>query len=180
RAAFADAETARRDLMRRRGELDAEREKTAWAQGNIPSRLREVRQLLARAAGLEIEDLPFVGELIEVRTEFEPWREAFNLALGGFATTLLIDASHLAGFRAAIDQVRTPIRLRYEGVHTGLPESRPAGSRTLPGRLDYRPGPFTGWLQQRLEERFGFVCVDSSAQLAEHAMALTIAGQVAH
>lgn len=178
RAAFADAETARRDLMRRRGELHTEREKTGGAQGNIPSRLREARQLLARAAGLEIEDLPFVGELIEVRTEFEPWREAFNLALGGFATTLLIDASHVAAFRAAIDQVRTPIRLRYEGVHTGLAMSRSADSRTMPGRLDYRETPFAGWLQQRLDERFAFVCVDSSAQLSTHSMALTITGQM--
>ncbi|GAA2858589.1 ATP-binding protein [Microbacterium arabinogalactanolyticum] len=178
RAAFADAETARRSLMRRRGELDAERQKADAVHGSIPSPLHEARMLLARAAGLDAEDLPFVGELIEVRTEFEPWREAFNLALGGFATTLLIDAEHVSAFRAAIDQVRTPIRLRYEGVNTGLATSAGADGRTLPGRLDFRPTPFTGWLQQRLDERFGFVCVDSSAQLSAHSMALTITGQM--
>ena len=178
RAAFADAETARRSLMRRRGELDAEREKADAVHGSIPSALHEARMLLARDAGLTADDLPFVGELVEVRTEFEPWREAFNLALGGFATTLLIDAANVAAFRAAIDQVRTPVRLRYEGVHTGLATSSAADGRTLPGRLDFRPTPFTGWLQQRLDERFGFVCVDSSTQLSAHSMALTITGQM--
>ncbi|MFD5224608.1 ATP-binding protein [Microbacterium sp. NPDC058342] len=179
RAAFADAETERRTLMRRRGELDAEREQADRVHSSIPSSLHEARMLLAQAAGLDADDLPFVGELVEVRTEFEPWREAFNLALGGFATTLLIDAADVSRFRAAIDQVRTPVRLRYEGVHTGLASSGHADGRTLPGRLDYRPTPFTGWLQQRLDERFGFVCVDSSAQLASHTMALTITGQMA-
>ena len=159
-------------------ELDAERHKADAVHGSIPSPLHEARMLLARAAGLDAEDLPFVGELIEVRTEFEPWREAFNLALGGFATTLLIDAENVSAFRAAIDQVRTPIRLRYEGVQTGLATSAGADGRTLPGRLDFRPTPFTGWLQQRLDERFGFACVDSSAQLSAHSMALTITGQM--
>ncbi|MBN8205307.1 hypothetical protein JF550_04990 [Microbacterium esteraromaticum] len=178
RAAFADAETARRALVREREQMDVEREGAGQLRGSIPSALHEARMLLAEAAGLDADELPFVGELIEVRTEFEPWREAFNLALGGFATTLLIDSENLPAFRAAIDELRSPVRLRYEGVTAGIAESKPASDRTLPGRLEHRATPFTGWLQQRLEERFDFVCVDSSAQLGEHRMALTITGQM--
>jgi uncharacterized protein YPO0396 len=51
--------------------------------------------------------------------------------------------------------------------------------QTLPGRLDYQSSPFTGWLQERLETRHGYVCVDSIAELPKHRMALTITGQVA-
>ena len=178
RAEFAEAEAARQALAKRCRELAEEREQAGRLRGSIPPALDRSRMLLAEAAGLDADDLPFVGELIEVRTEFEPWREAFNLALGGFANTLLIDAEHLDKFRGAIDGIRTPIRLRYEGVRTGLPSAANADARTLPGRLDYRETPFTGWLQQRLDERFGFVCVDSSAQLSAHTMALTISGQM--
>ncbi len=178
RAAFAEAETARRAAMSERDRLQGERDRTSRMRSSIPPHLDESRNLLAEAAGLDPADLPFVGELIEVRTEFEPWREAFNLALGGFARTLLIDVAHLDAFRAAINAVRTPERLSYEGVHTGLAEIRSADARTLPGRLDHQPTPFTGWLQQRLQERFAFVCVDSSAQLGDHPKALTITGQV--
>lgn len=178
RAAFADAETARRSAATELARVQAERDRTRELRGSIPAHLHESRALLAQAAGLAPTDLPFVGELIEVRTEFEPWREAFNLALGGFARTLLIDVENLGRFRAAIDTVRTPERISYEGVHTGLAESTTADPRTLPGRLDHRSTPFTGWLQQRLRERFDYVCVDSSAELAEHPRALTLAGQV--
>ncbi|MGX1793206.1 ATP-binding protein [Microbacterium sp. NPDC055312] len=178
RATFAEAESARQALAKRRRALAEERAEADRLRGSIPSALDRARVLLAEAAGLDVDDLPFVGELIEVRTEFEPWREAFNLALGGFATTILLDDAHIDRFRAAIDEVRLPIRLRYEGVQTGLASADLADTRTLPGRLDHRPTPFTGWLQQRLDERFGFVCVDSSAQLGAHAMALTIAGQM--
>ena len=178
RATFAEAESARQALAKRRRALAEERAEADRQRGSIPAALDRARTLLAEAAGLDAGDLPFVGELIEVRTEFEPWREAFNLALGGFATTLLIDAAHLDRFRAAIDAERLSIRLRYEGVQTGLAESPSTDGRTLPGRLDYRSTPFTGWLQQRLDERFDFVCVDSSGQLGAHAMALTISGQM--
>lgn len=180
RAAFADAETARRTAKAELDRARGERDRTSGMRSSIPSHLDESRALLAEAAGLDAGDLPFVGELIEVRTEFEPWREAFNLALGGFARTLLIDVADLDRFRAAINGVRVPERLNYEGVHTGLAELRAADAKTLPGRLDHQKSPFTGWLQQRLQERFGYVCVDSSAELGEHPKALTITGQVSH
>lgn len=180
REAYADTASVRTALRKDLGRLESERGAAERRRDNIPARLHESRELLARAAGLSIDAVPFVGELLEVRTEFEPWREAFNLALGGFARTLLIDVADLPAFRAAIDTVRTPERLHYEGAHTGLPETAALDPRTLPGRLDLKKGLFAGWLQDRLERQFGFVCVGSSSELADHTMALTIAGQSAH
>jgi uncharacterized protein YPO0396 len=177
REAYAEAMSARTAFGKEVDGLEVERRQAEDRRDNIPDRLHESRLLLARAAGLTPSDLPFVGELVEVRTEFEPWREAFNLALGGFATTLLIDTAHVPAFRAAIESVRTPERLRYEGVHTGLPMLGDSDFVALPGRLDYKSTPFTGWLQERLGRQFGFVCVDSAAALPSHSMALTITGQ---
>lgn len=180
REAYAAAVGARNAVAAQVTDLEAERREVEGRDDNIPDRLRRSRELLARAAGLATGDLPFVGELIEVRTEFEPWREAFNLALGGFATTLLIDVALLPAFRAAIDSVRTADRLRYEGVHTGLPQAGARDPQTLPGRLDYKSTPFTGWLQEELDRRFGYVCVAAVPKPAGHRMTLTISGQTSH
>jgi len=177
RDAFVAASSAHKDLRQRLSALEAEHRRTQTRDDNIPPRLHEAREALAHAAGLTAAELPFVAELIDVRTEYEPWRGAFALALGGFATTLLVDASHLASFRAAIDGVRLSERLRFEGVPTGLPERGGLDPATLPGRLEFRRSPFTGWLQDRLEQQFAFVCVDAAAQLSQHRMALTISGQ---
>lgn len=177
REAFVDASSASTTLRKELDALEVERRKAVDRRDNIPQSLHDSRALLAHAAGLTLEELPFVGELVEVRTEFEPWREAFNLALGGFATTLLIDAAHLPTFRAAIESVRTADRLRYEGVHVGMAIASVADQKTLPGRLDHKGGPYTGWLQERLAQQYGFVCVDSPRELSQHRMALTITGQ---
>lgn len=177
REAFAEASTTSKALRLELSSLEAERRKAVDRKGNISDRLHESRALLAAAAGLTPEDLPFVGELVEVRTEFEPWREAFNLALGGFATTLLIDVAHLTAFRAAIESVRTADRLRYEGVHVGMAVAGDGDLSTLPGRLDLKGGQFTGWLKDRLSQQYAFACVDSPRELSKHRLALTITGQ---
>ncbi|WP_159622109.1 ATP-binding protein [Ruania rhizosphaerae] len=178
REAWAAARQRTGEIDQELRELEAEAAQAGEHDGAIPTPQHEARLLLAEAAGLELADLPFVGELIEVRTEFEPWREAFNLALGGFATTLLIDQAHLDRFRRAIDSVPTRVRLRYEGVHTGSPRLPELDPRRMPGRLEFRESPFTGWLQDRLDQRFGFLCVDTAAELTRHDMAMTISGQI--
>lgn len=178
RTRYATARNAQSATKAAVDSLESEEQQIKDRQDNIPEPLRVARDLLARTSGLEPSEVPFVGELIEVRTEFEPWREAFNLALGGFATTLLIDTAHLSSFRAAINTLSSRERLRFEGVHTGLRPRNAADPHTLPGRLDYKASPFTGWLEGELEKRFGFVCVDSPDQLSAHRMALTISGQI--
>ncbi|RKS70975.1 uncharacterized protein YPO0396 [Actinomadura pelletieri DSM 43383] len=157
--------------------LRAERDAVKARRGNIPTDLHAARDLLADAAGLTPDDLPFVGELIEVRTEFEPWREAFNLALGGFATRMLIDIGRLNEFREAINTVSVARRVQFEGVRTGMRDEVGLDDKTLPGRLDYRPSPFTAWLKSELARRFDFVCVETPRLLGQYSKALTITGQ---
>lgn len=178
RQALLDAMSERKEAsvdlaVLRRDHADAQHR-----HDNVPADLHATRAALAKVAGLTPEDLPFVAELVEVRTEHEPWRDAFNLALGGFATLMLIDVAHLQAFRRAIDTVRTSRRLRFEGVPTDMRDDVGLDGRTLPGRLDYRSGPFTGWLKSELASRFAYVCVDTTGELAQHAKALTRAGQV--
>jgi uncharacterized protein YPO0396 len=174
---FAEAMTEKNDAERELAGWRTEHQAVKTRRGNIPTELHAARATLAEAAGLAPEDLPFVGELIEVRTEFEPWREAFNLALGGFATRMLIDIGRLNAFREAINAVPTDRRVRFEGVRTGLRDEVGLDGKTLPGRLDYRPSPFTAWLKSELARRFDFVCVETPKLLAQYPKALTITGQ---
>ncbi|MEU8802677.1 SbcC/MukB-like Walker B domain-containing protein [Spirillospora sp. NPDC048819] len=172
--AAGEAAAAERELAGLRDERAAAKAR----RGNIPADLHTARDRLAGAAGLTPDDLPFVGELIEVRTEFEPWREAFNLALGGFATRMLIDVGRLNAFREAINAVKLPRRIQFEGVRTGMHDEIGLNDKKLPGRLDYRPSPFTAWLKSELVRGFDFVCVETPKLLMQHSKALTITGQM--
>jgi len=175
--AVVEAAAREKEAGRALAELEREEASLKARRGNVPRELHEAREAMARAAGLRAEDVPFVGELLEVRGEYEPWRDAIGLALGGFGVTMLVDEARLGAFRAAIDTVRSPVRVRFEGVPTGLPLHEEADRALLPGRLEVKAGPFGGWLAGRLAERFGYVCVDHPTELAEHDLALTRAGQ---
>ncbi|MFI1990912.1 ATP-binding protein [Actinoplanes sp. NPDC020271] len=175
--AYAEAVLQEKEAKRELNGLRAERDAVKTRRGNISTELHAARAALAEAAGLTPDDLPFVGELIEVRTEFEPWRDAFNLALGGFATRMLIDIGRLNAFREAINAVPTARRIPFEGVRTGQRDEVGLDSNTLPGRLDYRPSPFTAWLKSELARRFAYVCVDTPRLLPQYSKALTITGQ---
>lgn len=165
------------EAEKRLARLEQERASLSGRRGNISAEEHAARLALAEAAGLDVDELPFVGELLEVRGEYEPWRDAISVALGGFATTLLVDADRLADFRAAIDRVTLRRRVRFEGVPTGMPLDDDADPSTLPGRLEVRAGPFGGWLARRLGEQFAYVCVDDPTELHAHRRALTRTGQ---
>ena len=179
-ATFAERDRAR-DLVRETEQilrdLRLERGALAARHGNIPERLHQARVALALAADMEPSELPFVAELIEVQTVHEPWRDAFGQALGGFATTLLIDADRIGRFRAAIDRVPSRERIRFEGVQLGLSVDVRPDAATLPGRLDYAHSPFADWLRSRLVDRFSFVCVENAAEMSGYSKALTRSGQ---
>ncbi|RMI28464.1 hypothetical protein EBN03_30035 [Nocardia stercoris] len=174
---FAAAISDQEGIAKALASLRSDREEAGARRDNIPADLHRARAALAKAAGLAPEELPFVGELIEVRTEFEPWREAFNLALGGFATKMLIDSAHLDMFRTKINAERTIRRIQFEGAPTGLRDEVRLDTRRLAGRLDYRPSPFTGWLKTELTRRFDYLCVDTPGLLSQYPKALTITGQ---
>ncbi|WP_084618297.1 ATP-binding protein [Jonesia quinghaiensis] len=168
----------RRDAAQtRRDDIAAQLSSLRARQGNIPAELHEARCQLAAACGMEPHDLPFVGELVEVRAEYETWRTALSAALGGFAVTLLVDEEKLPDFRRAINSLTLRRRISFEGVPTHMPQSECEDRRLLPGRLEYRRGRFTGWLQERLLQSFALVCVNDPAELNSHPQALTVTGQ---
>jgi uncharacterized protein YPO0396 len=174
---FADARASEQAARAAVTELRREHEAARAWKDAIPADLHRVREVLAEAAGLSPSELPFVGELVEVVTEFEPWRDAFNLALGGFATEMLVDVAHLQHFRSAINAVPTARRVRFRGVPTGVDDDVVLAERTLPSRLELRRSPFTGWLRGELAARFSYVCVDAANQLGQHPKAVTVTGQ---
>ncbi len=178
RAAEYDAMHVLKSLEQDREQTKHEIGLLRTVKGNIPFELQEARGLFADAMGVSPEELPFVGELIDVRPEYEGWRDAIGLALGGFATTILVDQDRLSDFRIAINAIRTQRRVSFEGVEVGLRIDEPTDRYVLPGRLEYKHTGFTGWLIERLDQQFGFVCVTDASELGAHKKALTKSGQI--
>ena len=164
-------------LLSERDDLLKEDESLAGRAGLVPHELHAARVEVAEAMKLTADDLPFVAELIDMQPQFDAWRTATELALGGFALTMLVDQQLLPELRRKINPKQIRRRLRFEGVPSHLPVGEQPDAATMPGRLQFRDSAFTGWLTDTLVAKFGYVCVEQAADLDSAGFGLTITGQ---
>src|SRR5690606_12965378 len=104
----------------------------------------DLRAEVAEASGMDVAELPFVAELIDVAPEEARWRTAIETVLGGTARTMLVPLDRLQHFSAAIDRVRLKARLTFSGAELDLPEVGPSDPERIAGKLLHKPSPFAG------------------------------------
>lgn len=159
-------------------DLIKERESLAHRDGRMDPFLHETRLLIAKATGIPPEDLPFVGELIDVLPDQRKWRKAIETTLFGLARVLLVDADELDRFSRIIDPLQLPRRFNYEGVDVGSFTPRRLNPSYVSGKLAYKDTKFSSWVQERLTAHStDALCVDSADQLGGSQLRVTANGQ---
>jgi len=159
-------------------EITAEIESLRGRNSLIAARDHDARVQLATAAGLRADDVPFLAELVDVKPDQERWRTAIELVLRSVAMVALVDDSRLDDFSDAIDSVRVPRRVRFEGVTTG-PRTAPAVDEDwVSGKVVVKDGPFAAAVWEKLTSpHIDALCVDSPTDLAGGGRRVTESGQ---
>lgn len=152
-------------------------------QSNIPSSSLALRKQLCADLGTDTGDLPFAGELIQVRTGASEWEGAAERVLHNFAMSLLVPSHHYDTVAAWVDERHLGTRLVYYRVPANVtaapPPERHGGQPLLLDMLEIKPGcGFDAWLLTELGRRANHICVGSVAELRSAAKAVTRAGQV--
>jgi len=150
---------------------------------NIPLVLHNIRMALAEELGLQLDDLPFVGELVSVREYQASWHGALERLLGSQAKTLLVCHRHIRGVTAYLESINLGLRLEYVDVAAEVEVPK----KTLHEQSTVRKlevaqhsvhPEFSLWVNRTLRERFDYVCVEALSELDHHPYALTIGGQI--
>lgn len=148
---------------------------------SIPAHTQTIRTRLCQELGLSENALPFVGELLQVRTEHAAWRGAIERVLHGFALALLVDEQHYGEVSSWINKTHLGSKLVYYRVgRSDTFSGRQLDSRSMLHRLDVRDHAHHDWLSAELARRFDYSCVDSAAALRHADRAITREGQVKH
>ena len=147
---------------------------------NLDPKLLRVRELLTERIGCGRADLPFVGELIEVRDDEAGWTGAIERVLHSFARTLLVPDRLYPAVAELVDATHLGTRLVYEKVPDVVTEAAPTASTrsSLPGKVRFDTSPYASWLAVQVARRFDYACVDAPAALARFPRAVTRSGQV--
>jgi uncharacterized protein YPO0396 len=161
-------------------ELCEEIESLSRRKSNIDAAQVRIRAALCAALGLDEEELPFAGELIQVREEERDWEGAAERLLRGFGLSLLVPDVHYHRVAEWVDRQHLGGRLVYFHVR---PRKAVQGAalhpQSLVRKLQIKPdSPHYAWLEQELGSRFDFACCDTAEQFRREQRAITRAGQI--
>ncbi|WP_246957812.1 SbcC/MukB-like Walker B domain-containing protein [Brachybacterium sp. Marseille-Q7125] len=169
---------AQRDAVAHRTELEHEIRSLNTRRSNLPSHLVAARDQIAESIGVHTWELPFAGELMDVREA--SWRGAVERLLRGLATTILVPERLYPQVAAAVDGRDWRQRIAYERMRepSGTLAPDAPQERTVLSVLQLAQGPHQAWLQHRLTTGFPHVLVEDAPQLARHERSLSRAGQI--
>jgi len=161
-------------------ELCAEIESLRQRRSNIDSKQIRIRRMLCDALQVDEADMPFAGELIQVKEEESAWEGAAERLLHNFGLSLLVPERHYPAVAEWVDRTHLHGRLVYFRVR----DERTADTlsrhpQSLVAKLAVKPdSEFYYWLERELGRRFDFACCEDLEQFRREQQAVTRAGQI--
>ncbi len=161
-------------------ELKQELDSLRKRRNNLPDDLIRCRARLAQATGIAENELPFVGELVQVREQEQAvWRHALEKLLTPFSLYLLVPPRHLSKVVRWVRANHTGVLLRFieaeENAGEALQSDR--SPAIAANKLDVHPKTlFAHWLHNELNKRYPHRCTEDNAEYERSAKALTPEG----
>ncbi len=149
-------------------------------RSNIDDQQIQIRAALCDALGLNVDDMPFAGELLQVREDERDWEGAAERLLRGFGLALLVPEAHYKAVVEWVDGAHLRGRLVYFHVRPRKAAALPDLHRdSLARKLAIKPdSPHYDWLERELAHRFDVACCDTQEQFRRETRAITRAGQI--
>ena len=148
-------------------------------KSNIDSRMLLLREALCEALNIPESELPFAGELIQVRKEESVWEGAIERVLHGFGLSLLVAEAHYSAVSAYVDRTHLAGRLVYFRTSTETRPQAALAAQSLANKIDSKAdSPSYQWLISELARGYDYVCCDNLDEFRRHPKALTRQGQV--
>lgn len=180
-----EAQDAFADTAGRRGNLQTERDRLqdhvaeieARPNSNIDPAFQRLRDQMSDALEIPLDELMFIGELIDVRDEYRDWQGAIERALGGLRTTLAVPEGRFSLVTRWLNTRHTGLHVRVQvvaGAGQGKAEFKQDGFLR---RLAWRDHPYRDWLKSHLA-RFDLHCVADSQALDATPFSMTREGLV--
>ncbi|WP_245583202.1 ATP-binding protein [Oceanospirillum beijerinckii] len=171
------------DFLRRKEEhqaLEQTLSELKSRQSNIEQPQIRIRQQLCQALELDETELPFIGELLQVREEDKAWEGAIQRLMRNFGLSLLVPDQYYAQVAQWVDQTQLKGRLVYYRVRElRQQEMSNLHPDSLVHKLAIKPdSEFYAWLEQELARRFDIACCADQEQFRREKRAMTRQGQL--
>lgn len=159
-----------------RGEIESLKRR----RNNIDAHQVQIRSVLCEALGISEEEMPFAGELLQVREEEKDWEGAAERLLRGFGLSLLVPDAYYKDVAAWVERNHLRGRLVYFHMRPARRGELPDLHRdSLVRKLSIKPdSPHYDWMERELAHRFDVACCATQEQFRKEPRAITLAGQI--
>lgn len=149
-------------------------------RSNIDARQIALRAELCKALALDEEEMPFVGELLQIDPKELAWEGAAERLLHNFGLSLLVPQAHYAKVSSWVEETHLKARFVYFCVPEHCESTdKNVQKNSLVHKIQIKPDSiFYNWLHQELVKRFDYRCCDDMADFRSSAFAITQKGQV--
>jgi uncharacterized protein YPO0396 len=130
----------------------------------IPEAQRQMRVFIAQGAGVDVADLPFAGELMDVKPEYHTqWRGALERLLRNFGLSLLVPENLYSRVNRFINDHNLRGRAVYHRVPRDVPAFQPSHDKgRVIERMRMKDGhPLSRWVESELRTHFNYRCCDT-------------------
>jgi uncharacterized protein YPO0396 len=132
-------------------------------KNRIPDDLISARKRLNDILETSEEEIPFVGELIKVKTSEQLWEDSIEKLLHNFSMQLLVPEKFSKAANQFIYNNDMQTRLVYNKIERKPSNSLlrwPTDNDALVNKLDLKESEHTKWLETTLLDRFNYYCTD--------------------
>ena len=158
--------------------LETELNVLLQSKNNIPAHLIRLRRDLCLELKLEEQELPFAGELMQVRADELNWQPALEKLLRPFAMRMLVPDKQYKKVNRYVNQTNLKARLVYNLVKDSA-LSQFADPGTVWHKMEFLDEhPLSSWVSQQLIQQYNFSCVENERLMERYDKAITLQGLV--
>lgn len=174
-----------RDLLKKQKEeyniFEEELNSLLKRKTKIPEINLKMRNSILENSGLENIYLPYVGELVQVKTTEKDWEGALERLLNNFGLSILVSEKYYRTISNYVDHTNLRGRLVYYKVPDSLINLHRKGleKASLRNKLEIKTNSeFYYWIENELLEKFDFTCCESIELFQRENNAITKNGQI--
>lgn len=160
--------------------LSSELESLGTRNSNIPLKNIEIRKFITDGTGLSEKDIPFAGELIQVKQDEKEWNYAIEKLLHNFGLTLLVTERNYKKITEYVKENNLNGRVVYLRTETLLETEMPKpGKNTVLGKIDVKQDhELSKWLVQHISDKWNYLCSDDFTDISKNDKVLSSSGLI--
>ena len=158
--------------------LKTEIEQLEKSSNKVTGRVAEIHQEIVEALGASRNEIPFVAEIIQVKTDEKAiWNNAIEKVLHGFGLCLLVPDKYYSSANQYINSQKD-LRGKIKFLKVGkTAQTIFQDTRAMVNKLNFNAkSPYADWVESRIASRYNYFCVEDQTTFERLEKALLPSG----